>query len=311
MKKLLLLIAMFFMSPAFAGIGGGVVDQAARNSAATAQSTASAASGVAATATSGGGWDSVARAQSPIAGEFKNLQASATGLSATVTVTADELVLENGADVYQKISAVSLSINSAGAGANGLDTGVLAASTWYSVWAIFNGATSAGLLSLSATAPTMPTGYTHKARIGWVRTDGTANKFPLSFRQCGRSVRYVVASGSNVQSLPLMASGALGTWSVTAPTWVAVPVGGVVPVTASVIHINSTNVYNSAVVALIMVAPSSAYQGYQSANPPAVFLGGANGGNLTQAIMLESSNIYAVSSGTAVGVQAYGWEDNL
>jgi len=122
-----------------------------------------------------------------IQGSFKNLQASATGLSANVTVTADEITVENASNAYQTLRAVNLIIAGTASGAaNGLDAGALAISTWYSVWVIWNGVTTAGLLSLSATAPTLPAGYTHKARVGWIRTDGTANKYPLGFKQYGR-----------------------------------------------------------------------------------------------------------------------------
>jgi hypothetical protein len=61
-------------------------------------------------------------------------------------------------------------------GANGLDTGAEAASTWYAVWAIGKtDGTTAGLLSVSFSAPTMPTGYTLKRLVGAVRNDASSN----------------------------------------------------------------------------------------------------------------------------------------
>lgn len=67
-------------------------------------------------------------------------------------------------------------------GANGLDIGSLAASTVYAVHAIldptgFNA--PAVLLSLSATAPTMPFGYGPFRRIGWAVTDGSIHFLPM------------------------------------------------------------------------------------------------------------------------------------
>lgn len=69
-------------------------------------------------------------------------------------------------------------------GANGLDAGALASSTWYSVFAIgkTNGVTAL-LASTSVTAPALPSGYTLKRRIGFVRTDGSARI--LAFAQFG------------------------------------------------------------------------------------------------------------------------------
>lgn len=61
----------------------------------------------------------------------------------------------------------------AASGSHGLDTGSPAANTWYHVWAISKGDGSFQdiLFSLSATAPTMPSTYTLKRRIGAIKTD--------------------------------------------------------------------------------------------------------------------------------------------
>jgi hypothetical protein len=60
-------------------------------------------------------------------------------------------------------------------GANGLDTGAEAASTWYYVWLISDGSTMAGLLSTSAATPTMPGGYVYKTLVGASYNDATSN----------------------------------------------------------------------------------------------------------------------------------------
>ncbi len=77
-------------------------------------------------------------------------------------------------------------------GANGLDTGSLAASTGYFVWIIDNGARVAGLLSLSSTAPTMPAGFTYKCRVGSIATDGSTHIY--GFKQFGPVVNYTAAN---------------------------------------------------------------------------------------------------------------------
>lgn len=75
-----------------------------------------------------------------------------------------------------------------GTGAGGLDTGSKANSTWYHVWLIKNPTTGTvdSLFSTSASAPTMPTGYTLKRRIGAVRTDGSGNL--VAFTQDGDEI---------------------------------------------------------------------------------------------------------------------------
>ena len=124
-----------------------------------------------------------------VEGAFKKLALSANGTSANVTVTADEIVVQSSSNQYKTLRAVSLTIAGTTTGANALDAGTIAANTWYSVWVMWNGTATAGILSTSATAPTLSSGYTHKARVGWIRTDGTANKYPLAFKQFGRRVQ--------------------------------------------------------------------------------------------------------------------------
>ncbi len=125
-----------------------------------------------------------------IGGAFADLRLGATGLNYLTTITARELLVKDAAGRLKVLSAVNLTANASTSGAGGLDTGALAASTWYAVWVIWNGANAAALLSLSDTAPTLPAGYTHKARVGWIRTDDTGNKYPLGFGQAGRTVRW-------------------------------------------------------------------------------------------------------------------------
>lgn len=96
---------------------------------------------------------------------FGNLvvaQASTT----TATITADKVVVADTSGRKTVLSTVSLTVNKATTGANGIDDGVEVSPSWYYLYVIWNGTTVAGLLSTSATAPTMPTGYTHKGLIG-------------------------------------------------------------------------------------------------------------------------------------------------
>jgi len=236
-------------------------------------------------------------------GAFSNLKASATGLSANVTITCDEIAVENSSNAYATLRAVSLTVAGTSVGANGLDTGTLATSTWYSLWIIWNGTTAAGLMSLSATAPTLPSGYTHKARVGWVRTDSTANKYPLSFIQAGKTVQYKVATGSNLTALPSPISGVQG--SFTTPTWVAGSISNYTPTTAVRIGVLIPVAAGGA-----MVAPNNSYgAGNSTTNPPPI---SANG-NVSSSgwFNLESTNIYYASDTASRGAFILGWEDNL
>lgn len=239
-----------------------------------------------------------------VQGAFKNLQASATGTNATVSVSYDELVLGDGAGSYLIDRNAAGAINTAAAGAGGLDTGALAASTWYSVWRIGKAdGTRSWLISLSATAPTMPAGYTHKARVGWIRTDGTANKYPLVFKQYGRRVQYAPIAGANLTTLPSMASGAAGSFN---SSYVGVATGTFIPPTAGVIdgiliisgggsNVNGAGVSpNQANTSdAVLHSPNSTLCAFQFS------------------FVLESSSIYWASGSASNRVDCAGWEDNL
>ncbi|WP_416772088.1 phage tail protein [Pseudomonas sp. RHF3.3-3] len=244
-----------------------------------------------------------------IAGAYKGLTASASGQSSLVNVAADQLVVGNDAS-FKVLSALSLSINSAVIGVNGLDSGALAASNWYSVWVIWSSASGvAGLLSLSATAPTLPSGYTHKARVGWVRTDATANKYPFRFSQVGGRVGYIVTAGTNVTAYPTIASG------IASPA-VAASISGVVPPGASMIKLTGGTTSGQ-----INVSPSAAFSSavnqylstsYLTAAPIA---GGYNSGGPVTTIhgelLIEGSSVMYGSTATTGILQCMGWEDNL
>ena len=111
---------------------------------------------------------------------YRNLTISNNAVNPTyqLDITADEVILQDTSSPVQAIraSSVSKSLGITGSGVNGLDTGTEAASTWYHIWCIGKSdGTIDTLLSLSATAPTMPTGYTYKAYLGAIYNDAASN----------------------------------------------------------------------------------------------------------------------------------------
>jgi hypothetical protein len=108
-----------------------------------------------------------ARDAAPL-GWYRNLEIRKSAAT-TIDVNADEIILEDAGGRTQKIRQLDLTVSSATSGANGLDTGTIANDTWYYLWVIWNGATAAGLLSLSASEPTLPAGYTYKVRVSEAR----------------------------------------------------------------------------------------------------------------------------------------------
>ncbi|NWA10690.1 phage tail protein [Pseudomonas gingeri] len=240
-----------------------------------------------------------------VVGTYKALTASASGLNSLVSVAADQLVVGN--EVSSKtLGTLNLSINASASGVNGLDTGILAASTWYYVWVIWNGSSVAGLLSLSSTTPTMPNGYTHKGLVSVIRTDASANKYPFSFQQAGPDWRYKPAPGSNLPSgTPQVSSGVAG--NVSTPTFVAIAVGNYVPPIASAIDIHLAL---SAAGANVTAAPSAAYTNAFS-TPLRVATGPLAANCLGGRMMLESNNIYWASNASDGAVYVNGFKLNL
>jgi hypothetical protein len=240
-------------------------------------------------------------------GWFKNLVIK-TPASTQVTVTSDGVGLLNPSNnAGITILGVAVTITITNMGPNGLDTGTLSASSWYSVWVIYNltTQTAAGLISINTGTPVLPTGYTYCARLGWVRTDASKNLVPII--QYGRRVQYV----NGGSGLPLMTSGLAG--SLTTPTWVAVATGNFVPPTASQIIVLPYEYTGYG----IGVCPNSSYGAYTSTTNPPFSLQVFGTTNTIIAsgtpieMTLESSNIYWASGAATSYLYVLAWEDNI
>ena len=256
-------------------------------------------------------------AATPPQGSFKNL-AIKVASNTTVTLAADLITVTDGTN-YQTL-AFNQTINVGTTGANALDTGTIAIDTWYAIWAIAKSdGTVAGLASASATSPTMPPGYTFKARVGWVRTIHASATLYGTW-QLGRRAQYVVGLAQTT-ALPSMISGSSG--NPANPTWTAVLVSAFVPPTASEIKVvlfaqpSTTGSNQIGAIA----APNSSYGAANSAsNPPALQAGYVNNANanavqiamnIIGAMMLETNSIYYASQAANSGMNAMGWEDNI
>ena len=242
-----------------------------------------------------------------IQGGFKNLQLNSNGTTSTVNISADSLTLSSSTSQYIRLNSVILTPTTGSSGANGLDTGSWAYSTWYYVFVINGTSGTAGLFSLSATAPTLPSGYTYFARVGAIRIQSATSYYPLAFKQYGRRVQYVVGSTGNMLGMPQMGVGAAGTGiGSTTATWAAVGVSVFVPPTAAKICLISGSTGSSSA----MVAPNTNYGGDTSTTNPPPMTSRAHWWQQTD-LVLESANIYWVSDATSAYLYCNGWEDNL
>jgi len=240
-----------------------------------------------------------------------------SGTPATeISMSAGNIVTINtGGTIYNRTNP-SVTINASITGANGLDTGTLADSTWYYVWWIDNGNAAAGLLSLSSTAPLLPSGYTTECRAGAMTTDASANL--MRTLQLGRNAQYIV--GTDPAETVNIANGAAGSFSTTSPTLAAATVSGngfAVPPTAAAIIVTATTYYGSTSGGDVEVAPNLNWggsnrgpEGSANNNGWPLFIVGVNVFS-TAPIILESSSIYWASSGTAGAIWAQGWTDQV
>lgn len=274
-----------------------------------------------------------------VMGGFKNLRVlnvnNAFGDTAPGTpnnqnkILLDEIALEDGNGGVFRIDqsyAYSCTVDITTSGAGGLDTGSVAASTWYFHWVIFSPTTNTAscLDSISSTTPTMPSGYTFKARVGANQTDASANKCFARVQQYGRIAHYVAVgtvagcsatTGFGAQSFLIGNAGTIGTGSVTLVAKQVTGNGFPAPATASRVNVLGSTTYNAGAGTGIQVAPSQAYSG--ASNGPA----GSNGlpwGWTDQTtvniqwFILESNSLSVAANGSANNFTGVAdWEDNF
>lgn len=119
-----------------------------------------------------------------VVGSVRNLRATQTAAAATLTITADEIVVQSalGSSRYC-IPGFNRTLDVSKGGAGGMDVGAAPASGWVAYYALANPLTGANhVVGMNATAavapevytgPNMPAGYTHSALIGiWPTTSG-------------------------------------------------------------------------------------------------------------------------------------------
>jgi len=190
-------------------------------------------------------------------------------------------------------------------GAAGLDTGSLTTSTWYYTYYISNGATLSCLGSLSATSPTLPSGYTFAMRVGAISTDGSSHFY--NTLQKGKRAGYIIGGSGNTTSFPFTVSGSTSGWTAFQVTGN----GHGSPATATECIVAAGIPAASAIV----VAPNT-YSTFSSTaymNPAPILLQALSGQEFATktSILLESNSVY-YQTNTATGhVDVVGWVDSV
>lgn len=235
---------------------------------------------------------------------------SATGLTLTnnagtpntkADIAADSAVLVDTNGFGIRASSVSCTVNMATTGANALDTGSQNSSTWYNFYIISTGSTTACLASLSATAPTMPSGYVYKMRVGAMYSDASTH-FSATLQQ-GRRTFYT--------------SGAQAVASTNSLSNSSTSISTLVPPTAvsSILSCNVASNANGGAGA----SPNSSWGSTvtaATATPPYFACNGGGSGQIGQAtadVPLQTAQTVFVSTGTAGTnrILLNGWVDKV
>jgi hypothetical protein len=217
-----------------------------------------------------------------------------------IDVTATQAILTDSSGFPVRATNVSVVINLSVNGANGLDAGSLASSTWYYVYLISNGTITAGLASTSATTPTLPAGYIYSMRVGAMLTDGSGNLYRT--KQSGRDAEYILTVATNTAN-PMAAASNVTT------TGTAYSISGLIPPTATRIrgfasmNFNQNNAY-------MFVSPTSQYTvsgRYPAAmSTPGTFWG--SNGSVPYDFLIEATSIYFQASNSG-SLLVMGWQD--
>lgn len=206
-------------------------------------------------------------------------------------------------------SSASLTINATTTGVDGLDTGSLAANQEYYVFLISDGTNIKSLLSLSATSPTMPAGYTMAQRFGAFKTDGSSKFYRVI--QNGNRAQYAVTAATNTASMWMLNNANTG--SISTPTYTAFQVTGAgkaAPATATAVNVILTAIAGAG--GSTMVAPNSAYGASTSLTNPAPMVVTSIAASQSRVMILESNSIYIASNNaTLSAVLISGWVDSV
>jgi hypothetical protein len=172
----------------------------------------------------------------PLRGWIAGLTLSTAGSSATFGVAAGEAADSTTASLMQLASAVTKTTSAwaVGTGNGALDTGAIAVNTWYHVHLIKRVDTQIVdvLVSLSATAPTLPANYTLFRRIGSMKTNASSQW--IGFIQTGDQFRWTAPLQDVAATNP-------GTAAVT--RILSVPLGAVVEVDIAVLLVTPATNY--------------------------------------------------------------------
>lgn len=219
-----------------------------------------------------------------------------------IDVSATETIMDTstgGAAYVENYGSCTIDLTVTGA--NGLDTGAVAANTWYYIYLLKGGTFVACLASTSATAPVLPASTPYKLRVGAIRTDSAAATL-WKFTQRGN--RMMLTTTTTAGDM-IVASGIVGTCPGTLGATLAA-YGVVAPTTAAslLLQLNALN-------ASTCIAPSDAVTPFVSES--CAFSSSATYTTKQQTVLNNNGVTTLLYCGSAVAsaVEIAGWIDSV
>ena len=232
---------------------------------------------------------------------YSNVQSASTASTATCAYTADQVVMQTASGTARVVNSLSATLNLATTNAvNGRESPGTDGSGWWYVYAISNGTTDGVWLAASATAPTLPSGYTYYARIGVAYNNGVA-LFGFAVTQRGNDYVYADAKGI---------AGGSTSGNVNTPTYTAYDVvtNQIVPATACGIQLG---LHLTSASGIAVAMSNNGHNAYNSTtNPPPMMMNSTNI-NVNARLLLESSSVYYAFSSTNGYLRCYGFTDAI
>lgn len=223
-----------------------------------------------------------------------------------IDMSADQVIASTSGNALSKLgTSISGTCNTSTTGADGLDASSRVADTWYNFFFIYNPTTDdwATLASLSATAPTLPSGYTYFVRVGAMRTDGSGNFYRS--RQRGNKVQYNGSTGPRQVTTTAAASVA------------ALSLANFVPPTATGARVStySSSVQNSgqliALGSVIFFSIATAQVSYQG-NLGGSISTSTNAMTIAADIVFDAAvEVYRQETATGIDIRVHGWTDKV
>lgn len=193
-------------------------------------------------------WEEQNRPATPVAsgliGSSVNLRASLSAASASITITADEVIVKSAlGGLAWNLPTFSKTLNLSTVGAGGMDAGIAPASGFVSIYAIYNPSNQATALmacnqSTSSgrfyTGGNMPSGYTASGLVSAWRTD--ASRLMIVGSQVDRQISIPIATILSTTSIFTNAPASLAAIVPIA----TVEIGGLFQSGAATANVNST-----------------------------------------------------------------------